>query len=245
MKLTFLGTSHGVPMTDRFCSCTLLETGGHAYLIDCGAPAADLLIRHGVPFTSLRAVFTTHMHGDHTMGLPPLCSLSQWYCKEADFDVFLAEEAGAAALKAYIHSCDPTPEENRIRYHAFGEGLFFADDRITVTAIPTAHCRPRPSYALMIEAEGKRIIFTGDMHGNDAADFPKIAKEEPSDLIVCEAAHFSIETILGIAAACPTKNLWFHHVFRDYDHAVEVLRAADGQYPTPIHHAADGDVLEL
>ena len=64
MKITLLGTSHGVPAADRYCSCTLIEAGHAAYLIDAGAPAIDLLLRRGVDLTAIRALFTTHLHGD-------------------------------------------------------------------------------------------------------------------------------------------------------------------------------------
>ncbi len=249
MKITFLGTSHGIPMIDRFCSSTLIETGGRAYLIDCGAPAADLLIRRGIPFSALRAVFTTHIHADHTAGLPLLCSLSNWAFPDAEYDVFLTEEIGVTTLSAYVASMDKQPLSERIRLRTYTAGVFYADDRITVTAVPTRHMQGAdhayPSYALIVDAEGKRLVFTGDLHGNDAADFPQIAKEEPSDLIVCEAAHFEIETILPITTACPTKRLWFNHVYRKYEHALTVIREADGKYPMEIHAAADGDVLEL
>ena len=43
MKITFLGTSHGVPAKDRFCSSIMLESGGSFYFIDAGAPVMDLL----------------------------------------------------------------------------------------------------------------------------------------------------------------------------------------------------------
>ena len=78
MKITFLGTSHGVPLASRYCSSTLVECGDNAYLIDGGAPVADLLIRYGIPYEKLRGVFVTHMHSDHTFGLLHLCS---WLCK--------------------------------------------------------------------------------------------------------------------------------------------------------------------
>ena len=48
MKITFLGTSHGVPAADRYCSSTMLEINGARYFIDAGAPLIDILLRRGV-----------------------------------------------------------------------------------------------------------------------------------------------------------------------------------------------------
>ena len=28
MKITFLGSSHGVPSAERYCSCTMIEVNG-------------------------------------------------------------------------------------------------------------------------------------------------------------------------------------------------------------------------
>ena len=70
MKLTFLGTSCGVPQKDRYCSSCMIECGDGTYLIDAGAPVAELLRKYGKTPVDLNAVFITHMHGDHLDGLP-------------------------------------------------------------------------------------------------------------------------------------------------------------------------------
>ena len=69
MKITFLGTSHGVPARDRFCSCVMLESNGAIYLIDAGAPAVELMLQNGKKIADFRALFTSHTHMDHTVGL--------------------------------------------------------------------------------------------------------------------------------------------------------------------------------
>lgn len=76
MKITFLGTSHGVPEVNRFCTSVLLESGGKHYLIDAGAPISDLLIRNKVAFKDISAIFITHLHGDHVDGLVQFADLS-------------------------------------------------------------------------------------------------------------------------------------------------------------------------
>lgn len=47
MKITFLGMSHGVSSSDRFCSCTMIEIGKTIYVIDAGASVTDCLLRYG------------------------------------------------------------------------------------------------------------------------------------------------------------------------------------------------------
>lgn len=247
MKLTFLGTSHGVPAADRYCSCAMLQTGGRVYLIDCGAPAADLLLRYGIPYTDLRAIFTTHAHGDHTNGLLHLCDLSNWYFREASYDVFLTEQALADALKTLITIQDTVLDEKRIRLNVMSAGPVYRDENLSVTAVPTRHMEGagRPSYAYVIECEGRRLIFTGDLHGGDAADFPVIAKTEPSDLIVCEMAHFSHEVAFGHLKDCPTKQVLFNHVWYNYEQSMAGIEAAKGRYPFEVLAVSDGDVFEL
>lgn len=245
MKITFLGTSHGVPSAERFCSAALLETGGRAYLIDGGAPVADLLIRRGIPYERIRAVFATHMHSDHTFGLPLLCSLANWKFRDSSFDVFLTEDAGIDAFRQLLLVGDGKLDETRIRLRKTSPGVFYADDLITVTAVPTRHIDngARPSYAYLIDAEDKRVVFTGDMHYGDAADFPRQAMESPSDAIVCEMAHFGPETILPIVEKCPTKQILFNHVWFDYERSMAAIREAGKT--RAVRAVEDGDVVEL
>ena len=91
MKITFIGTSHGVPAKDRYCSCILIEVGGSFYFIDAGAPLADVIQRRGLDFNNFKAVFTTHAHGDHTAGIFQAADLLNWYYKGGSADFFLTD----------------------------------------------------------------------------------------------------------------------------------------------------------
>lgn len=246
MKLTFLGTSHGVPGVNRFCSCTMIQSGGAVYLIDGGAPVGDLLIRYGIPFRDVRAIFVTHMHADHTMGFPGFLSLANWYYTDADFDMFLPQKEGVEILRRAIEVTDGEFHGSRLRLHTIGgEGVVYSDDNLTVTAIATCHCGETiPSYAFLIEGEGKRVIMTGDL-AHDMHDFPEIARLAPSDLIVCEMAHFGPETAFPILQNCPTRRLLFHHVWHDYESSMAAIRAMDGKLAFPVRAVDDGDTLEL
>ena len=69
MKITFIGTSHGKPEKNRFCSCTVITVGGKHYVIDAGAPIMDLFQRYELAFEDIAGIFITHSHIDHVAGL--------------------------------------------------------------------------------------------------------------------------------------------------------------------------------
>lgn len=247
MKITFLGTSHGVPAVDRYCSSAMVEIGEAVYLIDGGAPTGDLLIRYGISYDRIKAVFTTHIHGDHTLGMLGMLSLSNWYFKTSSYDVYMPTEEGIGAFKEIIRVTDSPLDETRIRMKVTAPGCFYDDGVLKVTAVPTRHMENSgsPTYSLILDAEGKRVVFTGDMHYKDAADFPVIAKEESSDLIICEMAHFGHDVIIPIVGACPTKKVLFNHVWWKYEESMAGIKAANGNYPMPIIAVEDGDVYEV
>ena len=128
MKITFLGTSHGVPEADRYCSCTLISAGGQKYLVDAGGPVMDMLIRSGIDPADISAVFVTHMHGDHTNGLPAFTDLISWYFKTAVPSIYLPDPRGIDALRLWntvIHGRSPAD-------YAYEEGIIFNDGTLRV-----------------------------------------------------------------------------------------------------------------
>ncbi|CAM5602375.1 Ribonuclease BN [Stutzerimonas stutzeri] len=72
--LVFLGTSSGTPTPARnVTGLALQEDAGKAwYLIDCGEGTQHRLLRMPLSLHDLRAIFITHVHGDHCYGLPGL-----------------------------------------------------------------------------------------------------------------------------------------------------------------------------
>lgn len=74
MDLLFLGTSSGTPTRARNVSgVAVLEPSGKGwYLVDCGEGTQHQLLRTPLSLHDLRAIFITHVHGDHCYGLPGL-----------------------------------------------------------------------------------------------------------------------------------------------------------------------------
>ncbi len=240
MKITFLGTSHGVPEKDRYCSCTMIETGGGRYLIDIGAPAIDLLIRRGIPLDSIRGIFITHPHGDHTNGLVAFADLLTWYFKTPDPLIHIPSPALETALNAWIDATQNS-DAKRLRFKTVSGGELYDDGALKVTAIPTQHC-PN-SFAYMLEAEGKRAVFTGDLAG-PKKDFPAVCFEKHCDLIVCEAAHFIVSDAVEVFDRCLTDRVIINHI-NPRRNAEVVTRLAAEPHPYEFRGAFDGMELTL
>jgi len=257
MKITFLGSSHGVPGVERFCSSAAVEVNGNIYLIDVGAPIIDQLMRNGLmqegpegkTFDKIKGVFVTHIHGDHLNGLINLLDLGCWYYPELRFPIYLPELRPVEPIKAYLESIRIKLDEDRFTFKLAEEGVVFENEEIKVTYYQCYHLKGNEergfSYSILVEAEGKRVVFTGDLsHGMRHEDFPKVALEEEVDLVICEMAHFGAEEIIPFMEKCKTKEFWFSHVNRTPVKFPQIAEM-DGKFPFPVRNAKDNDTIEL
>ena len=262
MTLTFLGTSHGITEKNAFCSSTLVTVGGAQYLVDLGAPVDTLLQNHDVPIRDVRGAFITHPHQDHYVGLAQLTYTVEDFGRfeDAAIPILAPEGIDFASLNVFLWG-DPrghnryrteNPPERRIRFRVYpdapAEGeTIFDDGVLRVTAYPGKHI-PH-SHAFLLEAEGKRVVFTGDLL-HDLSDYPRVITdpaEKPLDLVVTEAAHFRLDdpdtpAILGRSR---TPILVISHRAPGRNPIEKVEELAEKIKPIKVVAAYDGMKLEV
>ncbi|MBR4881739.1 MAG: MBL fold metallo-hydrolase [Clostridia bacterium] len=243
MRIRFLGTSHGVPEAGRFNSSAMIEVGSAVYYVDAGAPIVNMLVNDKRHPSEVRAIFITHCHGDHINMLPHFVDLCHWYYLDADFTAFVPETNVIENIYTYVESLKGgTVDRERERLVRTVEGVIFEDENIRVTAIPTCHLHyaGRPSFAYRIEADGKSVVFTGDLSGGLVMDeLDRVACSFPSDVVILEKAHYSLSALLPYLERMQTKELWFNHVNSSFDELLEL----DGKYPFRVKIANDNDEI--
>lgn len=240
MKLVTLGTSHGVPEKDRFCSCNLIEAGGSLYVFDAGAPLADLLTRGGYGFSDVKAVFITHSHADHIGGLSGFVSLCNWYYKDSAVKFFLPD-AGSSDYVKFLSSGVSEPELSaRLEFYVYGDGEVYQDENITVTACKSGHTAS--SHSFLIEAEGKRALITGDLDPGYASLTDR-AFSDSTVFTLIECAHQSKNAVLDVFAKINAEKLLVTHVGYIVDH--EELKKIKSESGLDFTVVNDGDVFEF
>ena len=243
MKLYTLGTSHGATEVGRACSANLLSVGDAYYLFDCGGNTEGKMTDLGLPIEKIRAVFVTHMHEDHAGTLSAIAKRFYNYHRDASpVSMFLPEENGINAFQIWLSALH-IDIKDRVFLLPVKVGKVYEDEFVTVTAIATAHMNGGafPSFAYMIEAEGKKMLYTGDLAG-DFHDYPAILSEENFDAVLCELVHFKVENNLESIAKTKTKKLIFTHLA---PRNIPRIRSAEDKLPFSVEIAEDGNSYSI
>ena len=87
LDVVFAGTGGSVPSARRGLPALLLRRGGERLLFDCGEGTQRQLLR-SVGLPDIDAVFVTHHHADHWLGLPGMLKSFDLRDRQAPLDVF-------------------------------------------------------------------------------------------------------------------------------------------------------------
>lgn len=194
MKLTFHGAAKEVTGSNF-----LLETKGQKILIDCGLnQGSNYSERHNwdpFPYNpkEIAAVFITHPHVDHIGRLPKLYKDG---FRGKVYSTFPAKEFGRLLLLDSEHVLMMDAEKYKKpplygiaeveELMTYWEGVEYHNiisvGGIRATFYNAGHILG--SSFILIEAEGKRIIFSGDL-GNSPAPIIGNRENAPADIDYC------------------------------------------------------------
>lgn len=271
--VVMLGT--GTPNADpeRSGPAVAMVRGGRSYLVDAGpgvvrraAAAAALHADSALQPRNLRTLFLTHLHSDHTVGLPDLI-LSAWTLErdvpldvygppgtQAMVDHLLA--AYVADIRNRIDGLEPAnPTGYQVRVHEIAPGQVFDDGNVTVTAFAVPHGDWEVAFGYRFQSADRSIVISGDTRASDAV----VNACDGCDLLVHEVysaerfrtrppawqayhakAHTSTTELADVARrAAPKQLLLYHQLFWGTTDEGLIAETRAAGYKGPIRSAAD------
>jgi ribonuclease Z len=150
--VTFLGTGGAVPSVRRNTAALLVRREGDRLLFDCGEGTQRQMMRFGTGF-DVSHLFLTHMHGDHTLGIPGLLQTMDFNDREAGLSVHVPNGT-RRAMRNLLDGTGTNPGFP-VRINEVGPGDVALDrDEYEVRAFETDHRTRSVGYAL-VEADRK------------------------------------------------------------------------------------------
>jgi len=233
MKLTFLGTSNASPKRNRYCTSVMIEHSGYHYILDLGAPVVYLLAQQDIPLNTVKGIFLTHLHPDHADALTAVT----YAFNKVDTELFLPEKEALEPYYTWMQCIHIKMPPEALQVKVTEPGVVFDQYGMKVTAVLTDHLKgDAPSYAYIFEADGKRVLFSGDL-GHEFHDYPSVLKEEDFDLVVMELAHIPMDKAQEIFKGTRTKQMIFYHLGL---HHVKKLAETGMTFEFPYLIASDG-----
>ncbi len=152
---------------------------GKVYLVDAGpgvvrrASAAHDAGVAELTMPALDRVFITHLHSDHTIGLPDLM-LSPWVLDRSE-SLTVYGPPGIAAMVAHLtaaysqdidnrlHGLEPINKTGwRTRAVEIAPGVVYRADGMTITAFAVQHADWEHAYGYTFQSAGRRVVISGD-----------------------------------------------------------------------------------
>lgn len=139
-RIKILGTSSAIPVYNRNHTSQIVEIQNHHYLIDCGEATQHQISKYKYHPQRLEAIFISHLHGDHILGLMGLLSTMNLQGRTKKLDLF-----GPRGLKEILQihfryaNFALSYKVNLTELSGSNKILILENEHLTVKAFPLIH----------------------------------------------------------------------------------------------------------
>jgi ribonuclease BN (tRNA processing enzyme) len=167
MELLFLGSGDAFGSGGRFNTCFYVRDRKGAFLVDCGASSMIAIRKFKVDPNTVRAIFITHLHGDHFGGLPFFILDAQLVTRRTT-SLTIAGPPGlrdglTAAMETLFPGSTKLDRSFAMDIQELEPQIAHRAEGIQVTPYVVKHaCGASLPFAYRIEIDGKILCYSGD-----------------------------------------------------------------------------------
>lgn len=174
-RVILLGTGNPRPALSRFGPSILVIAGERNLLFDCGRGVTQRIYQLKIPFNDVSALFLTHLHSDHTVGIPDLW-LTGWVMgRKVPLSIWGPQ--GTADMAAHLqeaYSFDVhirrdvdeklSPQGVVVQARDVGPGMVYEEKEngLKVTAFTVDHGPVKPAFGYRVDFQGHSVVLSGD-----------------------------------------------------------------------------------
>jgi ribonuclease BN (tRNA processing enzyme) len=172
-RLILLGTGNPNPEPDRMGPSSAVVSGDRVYIVDCGPGVVRRAAQAGIKMQQITRAFVTHLHSDHTAGLPDLIFTPAVTGRREPLELYGPPglhsmtqhlmKAYAEDMRIRLNGLEPAVANAYIVHaHDVKPGEIYHDDAVRVIAFAVPHGTWKYAYGYRFEARDKSIVFSGD-----------------------------------------------------------------------------------
>jgi ribonuclease Z len=217
-----LGVGPGWPCAERNSSAFLYRFNETTLLCDCGEGTSRSLKGAGIPLESIDHLLLTHLHFDHVGGLFFYLQ-GCWVEKRSRPLTIHAPAHGLPAIREMLRQglVPPGLLPFPLKWQSWEEAESELLSGVRVTPHRSSHLdellgllpaempQDGQAFSFVLEAQGKRIVHSGDLGGPGDLE-PLLGS--PTDLLLCELAHFDPGDLAGFLSRRPVKRVVLVHL---------------------------------
>lgn len=147
IKVTVLGRASAKPTVNSHPSAQVVNVNEQYYLVDAGEGVQQQMFRCGINPLKLRAIFISHLHGDHIFGLFPLLSTLGLCGRQMPLKIFAPRPFGGI-LEYHLRYFDSyiSYEVEWVEVDTTRHQMIFESKTLEVWSIPLRHRVPCSGY---------------------------------------------------------------------------------------------------
>ena len=157
--LNILGCGSALPTTRHNASSQVINLRDKLYMIDCGEGTQLQMRKMKIKFSRLNHIFISHLHGDHSLGLPGLVSTLGMLGRMGDLFIYGPAEVGEYVQVIEKLFCQGSPFQMKIQaVDTNNHNLVMEDRSVSVYSLPMKHRVPCCGYLFVEKERSPHII---------------------------------------------------------------------------------------
>jgi ribonuclease BN (tRNA processing enzyme) len=276
IKIVLLGTGYPFPHPDRSGPSLAVVVNEQVYVVDVGPGTVRRLQQAmdenkiSVKQKDLNKLFLTHLHSDHTLGLPDLIFTPWVMGREDCLQIYGPKGTNSMVQhleKAYAEDIDirinGLEKGNKTGYKTkvkeIKSGLIYKDELVKIMAFKVKHGKWKHAFGFSFLIDNKKIVISGD-----TIPHPNILKEaKNADVLIHEVVsgteyntsknwtkylnkfHTSTSELAEIANKTNPKKLILVHQIHRKVSAEMLVKEIKNKYKGVVKYGRDLDVITV